>query len=164
MFQENNIGMVMDSWWAPGAIVGNNADFAPNVGVFPLPGVTADKTAPVFFGGSDLAVPDKSTEHDLSVAWIKILTSTEIQTQLAKEGGVIPNQEAAFVGHEGNEFLQAADEAAKVSKFTPVSPNWGNVEAQNILPDMLVKIFSGASSIDDATKEANTKIVDILNS
>ncbi len=164
VFQEGNIGMVLDSWWAPGAIVGANAEFGKNVGVFPLPGVTADKSAPVFFGGSDLAVPEKSAEHDLSVEWIKILTSTKIQTQLAKEGGVIPNQEAAFVGHEGNEFLQAADQAAKVSKFTPVSPNWGNVEAQNILPDMLVKIFSGAASIDDATKEANAKIVDILNS
>lgn len=163
VFQEGNIGMVLDSWWAPGAILANNAAFGANVGVFPLPGVTADKTAPVFFGGSDLAVPEKSTEHDLSVAWIKILTSTEIQTQLAKEGGVIPNQEAAFAGHEGNDFLKAADEAAKVSKFTPVSPNWGNVEAQNIMPDMLVKIFSGAASIDDATKEANAKIVEILN-
>ena len=164
VFQEGNIGMVMDSWWAPGAIVGANAEFGKNVGVFPLPGLTADKTAPVFFGGSDLAVPEKSGEHELSVEWIKILTSTKIQTQLAKEGGVIPNQEAAFAGHEGNEFLLAADEAAKVSKFTPVSPNWGNVEAQNILPDMLVKIFSGAASIDDATKEANAKIVEILNS
>ncbi|MDO5736983.1 MAG: extracellular solute-binding protein [Propionibacteriaceae bacterium] len=163
VFQEDNIGMVMDSWWAPGAVVGANEAFADKVGVFPLPGVDADKTAPAFFGGSDLAVPEKSDARGLAIEWTKILTSTEIQTQLAKEGGVIPNNEAAFVGHEGNDFLLAADEAAKVSAFTPVSPMWGNVEADAVLPDMLVKIFSGASSVEDATTEANAKVTEILN-
>lgn len=37
VFQDGDIGMVMDSWWAPGAIVGANEEFAPNVGVFALP-------------------------------------------------------------------------------------------------------------------------------
>lgn len=94
---------------------------------------------------------------------MKILTGTEMQTQLAKEGGVIPNQEAAFAGHEGNEFLQIADEAASVSAFTPVSPSWGNVESEAVLPDMLVKIFSGSVSIEDATIEANGRMVELLN-
>lgn len=163
VFQEDNVGMVIDSWWAPGAVVGANEAFADKVGVFPLPGVTADKTAPAFFGGSDLAVPAKSENQGLAVEWIKILTDAETQTMLAKEGGVIPNQESAFAGHDGNEFLMAADEAAKVSAFTPVSPMWGNVEADSVLPDMLVKIFSGTSSVEEATSEANTKVTEILN-
>ncbi len=163
VFQEDNVGMVLDSWWAPGAVVAANEAFADKVGVFPLPGVTADETAPAFFGGSDLAVPAKGESQGLAVEWIKILTDEETQTMLAKEGGVIPNQEAAFSGHDGNDFLMAADEAAKVSAFTPVSPMWGNVEADSVLPDMLVKIFSGSSSVDDATAEANTKVADILN-
>ncbi|MGV8846888.1 sugar ABC transporter substrate-binding protein [Tessaracoccus sp.] len=163
VFQEDNVGMVLDSWWAPGAIVGANAAFADKVGVFPLPGLTADKTAPAFFGGSDLAVPEKSENQGLAVEWVKILTSVETQTQLAKEGGVIPNNEEAFAGHEGNEFLLAADDAAKVSAFTPVSPQWGNVEADAVLPDMLVKIFSGSSSVEDATAEASAKVAEILN-
>ena len=94
---------------------------------------------------------------------MKILTDLETQTQLAKEGGVIPNQEGAFVGHDGNEFLLVADEAAKVSQFTPVTPNWGNVESSGVLQDMLVKIFTGASSIDDATAEASSSITETLN-
>ncbi len=163
VFQEDNVGMVMDSWWTPDAVVAANEAFADKVGVFPLPGVTKDKTAPAFFGGSDLAVPEKGDNRGLAVEWIKILTSTETQTMLAKEGGMIPNQEAAFEGHEGNEFLLVADEAAKVSAFTPVSPMWGNVEADAVLPDMLVKIFSGSSSVDDATAAASTKVGDILN-
>ncbi len=163
VFQEDNVGMVLDSWWAPGAVVGANEEFADKVGVFPLPGVTADETAPAFFGGSDLAVPAQGDSQGLAVEWIEILTSAEIQTQLAEEGGVIPNQEAAFAGHEGNDFLLTADEVAKVSAFTPVSPMWANVEAKAVLPDMLVKIFSGALSVDEATEEASTQVTEILN-
>ena len=163
VFQEDNVGMVIDSWWAPGAVASTNEDFADKVGVFPLPGVTADETAPVFFGGSDLAVSQQCADQGLAVEWIKILTGEEIQTQLAEEGGVIPNNEASFVGHEGNEFLQAADEAATVSRFTPVSPNWGNVEAEAVLPDMLVKIFTEQATIDEATAEASASIADLLN-
>ncbi len=75
----------------------------------------------------------------------------------------IPNQEAAFAGHGDNPFLQVADDASTNSRFTPVSPNWANVESSAVLQDMLVKIFTGQSSIDDATQEASQAITDTLN-
>ncbi len=162
-FNTGNVGMMIDSWWAPGALDAEGQPFAGDVGAFVLPGTTAETTAPVFFGGSDLAVSGKSQNQGLAVEWMKLLTGLEIQTQLAKEGGVIPNQEGAFVGHEGNEFLLVADEASKVSRFTPVTPCWGNVESSGVLQDMLVKIFTEASTIPDATTEATTAINDKLN-
>lgn len=161
VFQDDNVGMVIDSWWAPGAVAGVEG-WEDKVGVFPLPGVTADETAPAFMGGSDLAVPERSDSQEWATEWIRVLTSEEIQTQLAAEGGVIPNNEASFAGHEGNDFLLAADEAARVSAFTPVSPQWGNVEGEAVVPDMLVKILSGSASIEDATTEANDRVTDIL--
>lgn len=164
-FMEGNVGMMIDSWWSPGAIAAEKPAMAKDIGVFALPGVTADETAPVFLGGSDLAIPAKcaAEQQGLALEWVKLFTNTQNQTMLAKEGGVIPNQEAAFAGHEGQEFLTVADDAAKVSKFTPVSPNWANVEAQSVLPDMLVKIFTGQATVDEATEEANTEVQDILN-
>ncbi len=162
-FMEGNVGMVIDSWWAPGTIVKEKPEMADDVGVFALPGATADATAPVFLGGSDLGVSAKCAEPALAVEWTKLMTNTENQTMLAKEGGVIPNQQAAFAGHEGDPFLEVADQAAEVSKFTPVSPNWANVEAQSVLPDMLVKIFTGQATVDEATEEANTQVETLLN-
>ena len=162
-FNTGNVGMMIDSWWAPGVLDAPDAKFAGDIGVFALPGSTTESTAPVFFGGSDLAVSAKSAQQGLAAEWIKILTNLETQTQLAKEGGVIPNQEGAFVGHEGNEFLMVADEAAKVSKFTPVSPCWGNVESSGVLQDMLVKIFTESATIDEATTEASAAITETLN-
>ena len=112
----------------------------------------------MFFGGSDLAVSAKSAKQGLAGEWIKILTNLETQTQLAKEGGVIPNQEGAFVGHEGNEFLMRGRQGSPRSReFTPVTPCWGNVESSGVLQDMLVKIFTG-SSVDEPTTEATAAI------
>jgi N,N'-diacetylchitobiose transport system substrate-binding protein len=161
-FNTGNVGMMIDSWWSPGALDAKDQPLSGDIGVFALPGLTADETAPVFFGGSDLAVSEKSSQKALATEWLSLLAGTPIQTQLAKEGGVIPNQEAAFVGHEGNEFLMTADEASKVSKFTPVSPCWGNVESSGVLQDMLVKIFTG-NSVDEPTAEAAAAITETLN-
>jgi N,N'-diacetylchitobiose transport system substrate-binding protein len=140
-----------------------DSKFSGDIGVFALPGVDAGTTAPVFFGGSDLAVSAKSANQGLAVEWMKILTGLEIQTQLAKDGGVIPNQEGAFVGHQGKPFLEVADQASTNSKFTPVSPNWGNVESSQVLQDMLVKIFTGAATIEEATTTASESITTTLN-
>lgn len=160
-FNTGNVGMMIDSWWAPGAL--DTGDMAGNIGVFALPGLEAGTTAPVFFGGSDLAVSAKSQNQGLAVEWMKIMTGLETQTQLAKEGGVIPNQEGAFAGHEGNDFLLTADQASTNSKFTPVSPNWANVESSQVLQDMLVSIFTDAKSVADATTSASEQITSILN-
>ncbi len=162
-FNTGNVGMMIDSWWSPGVLDAEGQKFAGDIGVFALPGVDASATAPVFFGGSDLGISNKSKNQGLALEWTKILTGLEIQTQLAKEGGVIPNQEGAFVGHEGQPFLQIADEASKNSRFTPVSPNWANVESSAVLQDMLVKIFTGAASVQDATTAASNQITTTLN-
>jgi N,N'-diacetylchitobiose transport system substrate-binding protein len=110
-----------------------------------------------------VAVAGNSANQGLAVEWLKLLTGVEIQTRLAKQGGVIPNQEGAFVGHEGNPFLQVADRAATVSRFTPVAPTWGNVESSGILPDMLEQILSGTATIEQATAAASEALTATLN-
>ena len=159
-FKTGDVGMMIDSWWVPGAL--DTGALKGDVGAFPLPGTAPGSTAPVLFRGSDLAVPARSARQGLAVRWIEILTGLEIQTKLAA-AGVIPNQEGAFVGHKGNAFLAAADVAATNSRFTPVSPYWVNVEASQVLPDMLVKIFSNSSTVEQATAEASEQMTNILN-
>ncbi len=160
-FKTGNVGMMIDSWWVPGAV--DTGELKGKVGAFALPGVEAGTTAPVFAGGSDLAVSAKSRNLGLAVEWTKLMTGLEAQTQLAKEDGVIPNQAGAFAGHEGNAFLLTADQAATNSRFTPVSPLWPNVESAQILPDMLVRIFTDEASVDVATTTASDEIAAVLN-
>lgn len=160
-FRTGDVGMMIDSWWTPGVL--DAGDMQGDIGAFVLPGVEGDAPAPVFFGGSDLAIPAKSPNKGLAVEWTKILTGLEAQTQLARENGVIPNQEGAFAGHADNKFLQVADEAATNSRFTPVSPHWAGVESAGVLPEMLVAIFTEAAPVDEATTQASAQLSTILN-
>ncbi len=159
-FKTGDVGMMIDSWWVPGAL--NTGDLKGDIGAFALPGTAPGSTSPVFIGGSDLAVPAGSARQDLAVQWMQILTGLEAQTELARSG-VIPNQEGAFVGHQGNEYLAAADTAATNSRFTPVSPYWVNVVVSQLLEDMLTTIFSDAATVEEATRAASEQITAIMN-
>ncbi len=161
VFQSGDVGMMIDSWWAPGAL--NRGKLKGDIGAFALPGSKAGTTAPVFIGGSDLAISARSSQPGLALEWIKLITNLKHQTMLAEQGGVIPNQKGAFVGHQGNPFLLIADEAAINSRFTPVSPNWPNVESAEVLQKMLVKIFSQEATVQQATNEASDQITALLN-
>ena len=159
-FTTGNVGMMIDSWWVPGVL--DTGELKGDVGAFALPGTAPGSTSPVLFRGSDLAVPAKSAQQALAVKWIEILTGLEVQTKLAG-AGVIPNQEGAFAGHQGNAYLVVADAAATNSRFTPVSPYWINVETTQVLPDMLVEIFSNSRPVEEAAAEASERITSILN-
>ena len=159
-FKTGDVGMMIDSWWVPGIL--DNGDLKGDIGAFALPGTAPGTTAPVFFGGSDLAVSARSTQQALAVQWIKILTGVEAQTELAR-AGVIPNQEGAFAGHQGNAYLAVADAAATNSRFTPVSPYWVNVVTSELLADMLESIFSNEATVQEATTAASEQITRILN-
>ena len=159
-FTAGNVGMMIDSWWVPGAL--DTGELKGDVGAFALPGTAPGTTSPVLFRGSDLAVPAGSAQQTLAVKWIEILTGLEVQTKLAG-AGVIPNQEGAFAGHQGNAYLAVADAGATNSRFTPVSPYWINVETTQVLPDMLVEIFSNSATVEEAAAGASERITTILN-
>ncbi len=93
-----------------------------------------------------------------------LTTLDNLVTKLSRadKTGDEAKQDQAFAqGHIG---LNAVFyNAAKNSKFVPNSENWANVENANVLPDMLVKIFTGQQKIPDATAAASTRITAILN-
>jgi N,N'-diacetylchitobiose transport system substrate-binding protein len=159
-FKAGDVGMMIDSWWVPGSL--DQGDTKGSVGAFAMPGLEEGTTAPVFFGGSDLAVSARSAQPGLAAEWIRILTGVQVQTKLAG-AGVIPNQEAAFAGHERNPFLRVADTAATNSRFTPVSPQWPTVMSAEVLEGMLVEIFTGAATVEQASTEASKELTRLLN-
>ncbi len=159
-FAEGRVGLMIDSWWVPGAL--DRDRLRGKVGAAVIPGLVEDQAAPVSMGGSDLVVPARSVNPGLAVEWIALLTGEAAQVELAR-AGVIPNQEAAFRGHEGNAFLKVADRAALGSRALPVSPQWPEVLRAQVLETMLEDILTGEASIDEATGRASQAITDILN-
>jgi N,N'-diacetylchitobiose transport system substrate-binding protein len=165
-FVQGHIAMLIANGWEIGVITDpKNGDptLKDKLGVFPIPSHTAGQTAPVFLGGSDLGVAAKSRNQDLADEWVKLLTGTRFQTQMATVGQVIPNTTTLLGTNKDQPLLGTFAAAAKNSKFVPSSPNWANVESGNVLPDMLVSIFTGKASVADATTTASNQVAQILN-
>ena len=163
-FAQGHIAMEVVNGWEVGVITdktSGNPALADKLGAFPIPSHNSGQTAPVFLGGSDFGVAARSQHRDLANAWVQTFTDTKNMTQMATVGGVIPNT-TSLLGL-GTGLNAVFYNAAKNSKFVPNSQNWASVESANVIPDMLVKIFTGQQSISDATAAASTRITSILN-
>jgi N,N'-diacetylchitobiose transport system substrate-binding protein len=167
LFHAGKVGMFIGNGWEIGSAIGTDGKLtADQVGVMAIPSATDGKTAPVFLGGSVLGIAAKSPNQAAALDWLKQLTSDSGQ-QLLIANGWIPSLKtaaAAIPDTEATKILKIqATEAAAGSGFTPNDPRWAGVEANNPIKAMLTKILSGAASIADAAKEADTKIDAILN-
>jgi len=163
-FETGKVGMILDPGWQIGVITKDKPELKDKIGAFAVPSKNAGKDAPNFLGGSNLGISAASKNQDLALDWLKIAAGKTIQTQFANEGGVIPNSVDALSGvNRTDPLVGVFDKAAKTSKSTPASPNWANVESGTVLQDMLVSIFSGQSSVQDAAKKASDAITETLN-
>src|SRR4029077_1795883 len=164
-FAQGHIAMIIANGWEVGVITDPKAGdptLAGKLGAVPIPRSKTGQTAPVFLGGSDLGIAQKSKHQDLANAWVALLTGNKYMTQMATVGGVIPNNTSML--NLGTGINAVFYGAAKNSKFVPNSQNWASVENANVLPDMLVKIFTKQMAIPDATKAASDQITSLLNS
>ena len=161
---EGKAGMIIDAGWKVGTVEKAHPELKGQIGVFAVPSKNAGQTAPVFLGGSNLAVSAGSDAPDLAYEWIKILAGTKAQTDLATTGGVIPNSTSLLTLHAKDPVLSVFDQAAKNSRSTPSTPKWANVESGTVLQDMLVSIFSGKKSVAEATTDATEAVTKTLNS
>jgi N,N'-diacetylchitobiose transport system substrate-binding protein len=163
-FAQGHIAMIIANGWEVGVITdpkSGNPALKDKLGAFAIPSHNAGQSAPVFLGGSDLGVAAKSKHLNLANAWVAMLTGQKHMSDMATVGGVIPNTTSLLgLGTGLNAIFFGA---AKNSRFVPNSQNWASVESSNVLPDMLVKIFTKQQSISDATGSASTRITSILN-
>ncbi len=163
-FAQGHIAMIIANGWEVGVITdpkAGNPALADKLGVFPIPSHVAGQTAPVFLGGSDLGVASKSKNQALANEWIELLTGSKHMSDMATVGGVIPNTTTMLSLGTGLNAIFFA--AAKNSRFVPNSQNWASVESANVIPDMLVSIFTGKAQLPAATTSASDKITSLLN-
>jgi N,N'-diacetylchitobiose transport system substrate-binding protein len=163
-FCAGEVGMMPAPGWKPAQIINEDdgcPDMEENIGVFALPGSEPGTTAPVFLGGSVLAIPTNSQQQDLAYDLLEIMASGEYQAQMA-ENGLIPARKSQLGAVTGSEAAVAQATAAENSRFVPTSEHWAGVEAANILPDMLVEIAQGGD-IAEAAGRADAAIEDTLN-
>ena len=160
VFAKGTVAMMVGLTWEMNGAVDANKSLKGKLGTFPIPSHTAGQTAPVFLGGSDLAIPAGSKNQDLAYQWLKLMLSEKYQTQLSKQNGAIPATASIAKTTLGSDPLLAAMVTSSANgKITPNDKSWAAVEAApNPLKDMLTKVLSGQASVDAAAKEASNLI------
>lgn len=129
-------------------------------GAFVLPG-NDGKPAPVFAGGSNIAISAKTKNPELSKELMKIIFSPEYQQQLGKAGLGPANSD--YVSSLGDDqFAKATIESASNSKLTPAAPGWATVESKNLMEEFFSKIRD-AQDLTALAKEYDGKITPLLN-
>jgi N,N'-diacetylchitobiose transport system substrate-binding protein len=166
VFAKGNVGMMIGLPWEANSVLGANKALKGKIGTFPIPSHTAGQTAPVFLGGSDLAIPAASANQSQAYDWVKLMLSEKYQTRLAKENGAIPATASLGESVLGNDpLLGSMVKSSSNGQITPNDPTWAAVEAgANPLKDMMTKILSGKASVDQAAKEASGLITEKMAS
>jgi N,N'-diacetylchitobiose transport system substrate-binding protein len=157
-FCNNEVGMLLGPGWKAGQILAECPELEGKVGAFALPGTEEGTTAPVFLGGSNLAVSANSDNPELAIEFLQLIIDDEYQTRLA-ELGLLPGRTSLLDLVGGDEPKDAQAAAALNSRFVPSSENWAAVEGANILQDMGVAIAQGG----DVAAEAQTAEEAILS-
>ncbi|MEU8879004.1 extracellular solute-binding protein [Streptomyces hydrogenans] len=153
-------------WEAGGAIAaiekaGGKSDF----GYFPIPGKTADKPGSVFFGGSNLAVAERSKNQELAKEWLAFVTNKKQLESYgtANKGGIIPVDTSAQVTPEAGSFAEAMVKVAEVGRITPITGGWANVETEpNPIKGYMTKVLKGEDP-QKAGEEADKVIAERIN-
>ena len=110
-------------------------------GIFGLPGVDGG-LAPVFAGGSNIAISAASQHPELAENLLRIIFSEEYQTMLGQNGlGPGNTQYTSSLGDD--EFARTMMATAAASKLTPAAPGWAAVEAAFVYEELFQKIAEG---------------------
>jgi len=145
------------------AIIGNFNRAAVDAGaakgkyaVVPLPGSKPGSIAPAFAGGNNLGIMKNSQRPALAADFLTLLASKKYQSKMYAAMGNLPTLKAARAEVAGQDpflapFLSTIDAG---TKFVPLDPGWGKIDAQAVLPTMIEKVATGKSTVEAATDEA----------
>lgn len=128
--------------------------------IFALPGVDGG-VAPVFAGGSNIAISAKSQHPELAENLMRIIFSADYQEMLGKNGLGPANSD--YVSSLGDDkFAKTTIETAAASKLTPAAPGWAAIEGAFIYEDLFQKIADGGD-VTALAAEFDEKLTPMLN-
>jgi len=129
-------------------------------GVFVLPGVDGG-VAPVFAGGSNIAISAASKNQEGARELLKIIFSAEYQ-QLLGENGLGPANLDYASALGDDQFAEALRTSAAGSKLTPAAPGWAAVEGSGLLEEFFGKVNAGGD-VAALAAEYDEKINALIN-
>ena len=124
--------------------------------VVPLPGVTAGSVAPAFAGGNNLGIMKNAQRPALAADFLTLLAGKKYQAEMYDAMGNLPTLKSASDEIAAKDtFVKPFIETINAgTKFVPLDPGWGKIDASAVLPTMIQKVATGKATVDQATTEA----------
>ena len=142
---DGKAAMIVGGSWEVGAIEGYNKALTGHLGEFIFPSYKGGP-APVFLGGSDIAVAANSPNKVQAEAWIKLMASDKFQSMMVKQDGLLPNNTGLLpTSARANPVLKDFLLAAGRSDGTPATPGWAIVEGQNEIDNLFSNVATAKS-------------------
>lgn len=165
-FGLGKLDMYIDGPWAKSTLPANSTDTA-NISSFPIPSQNGPSPAPVFAGGSDLAVFKTSPNQQAAWDLITVMDNPANSTSFAKLSGFFPPYSAAISNgvYPGDAFMAGFAKAALNGQTAPLNAkNWPTADNgnYNIIPTMLKQLMNGAP-FASTVSAANTQLQNVLN-
>jgi N,N'-diacetylchitobiose transport system substrate-binding protein len=163
-FVKGKAAMVIQGNWTPKTAISQNPSLKNEIGAFPIPGKDGG-IAPAFLGGSNLAVLKTSKNPDLAWKFISMMTTGDLSTKWADQAGYFPSTTTALKSYANSTDPLVAPFAKAMldaGKNVPSAPQWGTVEGNQTVTQMLQSILTG-TSVDKATTTASNAITKTLN-
>ncbi|MEU4526280.1 sugar ABC transporter substrate-binding protein [Amycolatopsis sp. NPDC024027] len=158
VYGAGKVAMMIGLPWELATAAKTDASLTDKTGAFAIPSKTAGQSAPVFLGGSNLAIPANSKNVAAAKEYIKLFSSQKYQSQLAA-AGVVPGTSTDLTGLDKDPLGGVMAKASANGKAVPASPKWGDVESgQNPVKDMLTAYLTGKKTLDQATADANAAL------
>ncbi|BBH63586.1 ABC transporter substrate-binding protein [Actinoplanes sp. OR16] len=132
--------------------------------VVPLPGVAAGSVAPAFAGGNNLGIMKNAQRPALAADFLTLLAGKKYQAKMYDAMGNLPTLKSASdeIAAQDTFVKPFIDTISAGTKFVPLNPGWGKIDASAVLPTMIEKVATGKATVDEATAEAAKQIDEAL--
>ena len=165
-FGLGKLDLYIDGPWATATMPANSTD-KTNWASFPIPSQSGPDPAPVFAGGSDLAIFKTSKYQQADWDLISVMDNTANSTSFANLQGFFPPYTAQLTGgpYKTQKFMSGFATAAANSQVSPLNAkNWSTADTGKyfIIPDMLKSLMNGAP-FDSTVSQANSQLQTVLN-
>src|SRR6266568_1876114 len=164
-FALGKLDMYIDGPWASGTFPAN-AVGKSSWASFPIPSENGPDPAPVFSGGSDLAVWSGSKFKTAAWDLVQVMDSVPNSTSFANSQGFFPPYTSQLTGgsYSSSQLLSGFAKAATDSQIAPLNAkNWATADATDlIIPTMMKQLMKGAN-FTTTVAAANTQLQNVLN-
>jgi ABC-type glycerol-3-phosphate transport system substrate-binding protein len=165
-FGLGKLDLYIDGPWATATMPANSTDKS-NWASFPIPSENGPNPAPVFAGGSDLAVFKTSKYPQADWDLISVMDNLPNSTSFANLQGFFPPYSSQLTSgpYKAQKFMSGFATAAANSQVSPLNAkNWPTADTGKyyIIPDMLKSLMNGAP-FDSTVAQANSQLQTVLN-